>query len=407
MAKYTEPMHGNQGIIDKINVAGSIYEIHDAHISDVYTNLNDLDSRVTAADTKAANAASAASAADTKAGNAATAASNAQKTADQGVQDAAAAQATANTAKSTADANKGKLDRFLGSDYNSSTGSTLADVNKKVTDVEQKVSQVESNVGNLTADDIQTSKSGSVEDWLLDLEDAIDGLTSADSDTISKLNKIIKELENPSDSNGLANTILDWVVTAKSEGNDLADYVTKKINALKTTTDGLYATKTELNTAKTELGNDAQTKVNAAKATIDAYKVNGKAISTNPTLTGADVALTGYAKGTANTAVAATDTVNAAIAKLENQIDKAKTDVKTDIVGNATSDTAASKTIEGVIKYVDSKTGANAASTHNHDSVYSKLGHTHTITDGGWTIAATGGVLTFTKTSLTSGGPSK
>lgn len=47
--------------------------------------------------------------------------------------------------------------------------------------------------------------------------------------------------------------------------------------------------------------------------------VNGSALSANITLDGADLALTGYAIGTA-APVAATDTVNAAIAKLEARI---------------------------------------------------------------------------------------
>jgi hypothetical protein len=62
----------------------------------------------------------------------------------------------------------------------------------------------------------------------------------------------------------------------------------------------------------------------AAKATIDAYTVNGKAISTNPVLGGSDVALTGYSKGADATAVSASDSVNVAIGKLENQVDAAK-----------------------------------------------------------------------------------
>lgn len=56
-------------------------------------------------------------------------------------------------------------------------------------------------------------------------------------------------------------------------------------------------------------------------------KVNDKALSGNVTLNGADIALTGYSKGSDKTAVAATDTVNAAIAKLENKIGDAVTSV--------------------------------------------------------------------------------
>lgn len=49
--------------------------------------------------------------------------------------------------------------------------------------------------------------------------------------------------------------------------------------------------------------------------------VNSKALSSNITLAGSDIALTGYSKGSSTAAVAATDTINAAIAKHENRID--------------------------------------------------------------------------------------
>lgn len=60
-------------------------------------------------------------------------------------------------------------------------------------------------------------------------------------------------------------------------------------------------------------------------AAINAYTVNGKKISENPVLGGADVKLTSYAKGSSTAAIAATDTVNAAIAKLENRVVAAQT----------------------------------------------------------------------------------
>lgn len=55
------------------------------------------------------------------------------------------------------------------------------------------------------------------------------------------------------------------------------------------------------------------------KQTVDAYTVNDKKISENPVLDGSDIALTNYAVN-ANGFIAATDTVNAAIAKLENDL---------------------------------------------------------------------------------------
>lgn len=55
--------------------------------------------------------------------------------------------------------------------------------------------------------------------------------------------------------------------------------------------------------------------------------INGLSLSENRVLDGGDIALTGYAKGTASTPIAATDTVNAAIAKLENKIGNIEADI--------------------------------------------------------------------------------
>lgn len=62
-----------------------------------------------------------------------------------------------------------------------------------------------------------------------------------------------------------------------------------------------------------------QNAINAAKATVDAYTVNAKAISSNPVLSGADITLTGYST-VEDGAVAATDTINQAINKLDDAL---------------------------------------------------------------------------------------
>ncbi|MBO7066967.1 MAG: hypothetical protein J6W40_05090, partial [Alphaproteobacteria bacterium] len=49
--------------------------------------------------------------------------------------------------------------------------------------------------------------------------------------------------------------------------------------------------------------------------------VNGEALSSNVTLDGADIALTGYSKPASTSAIAAADTINAAIGKLETALD--------------------------------------------------------------------------------------
>ena len=101
-----------------------------------------------------------------------------------------------------------------------------------------------------------------------------------------------------------------------------------------------------------------------AKSTIDAYTVNNKAISTSPVLDGSDIALTGYTKGSDATAIAATDTVNEAVSKLENQIDAVET------------------TANGALQSVSSGNGAIAVGTEdaNHNQSISLVLDTTTAT---------------------------
>lgn len=75
----------------------------------------------------------------------------------------------------------------------------------------------------------------------------------------------------------------------------------------------------DINPSTQAIGN-LEKKHDQQVAAINAYTVNGKKISENPVLGGADVKLTSYAKGSSTAAIAATDTVNAAIAKLENRV---------------------------------------------------------------------------------------
>lgn len=70
---------------------------------------------------------------------------------------------------------------------------------------------------------------------------------------------------------------------------------------------------TQINNLQSELNNKVP----------NTRKVNGLALSQDITLKGSDIALTGYSKGTESSSVIATDTVNQAIAKLENKIDVA------------------------------------------------------------------------------------
>lgn len=104
---------------------------------------------------------------------------------------------------------------------------------------------------------------------------------------------------NVSDSNVIS-IELDTKTVETTGSNDTAAFVKVGVNGLE-----LHGVKKYVDDA-----------VSGLKTAVDAYTVNGKAINTNPVLSGADVALTGYTKPT-NGVVEATDTVNAAIAKLD------------------------------------------------------------------------------------------
>jgi mucin 4 isoform d len=76
--------------------------------------------------------------------------------------------------------------------------------------------------------------------------------------------------------------------------------------------------------------------INSNKTTIDNYTVNGIKISTNPVVTGANTKVTGYSKPTTTGAIAATDSINGALGKLEKKLDDEVTN-RTNAVSNLTN----------------------------------------------------------------------
>ena len=81
--------------------------------------------------------------------------------------------------------------------------------------------------------------------------------------------------------------------------------------------DGVTASTDEINYLD-GVTSSIQTQLNGKVPT--SRTINGIALSSNITLTGASIKLTGYSEGSSTAVVAAGDTVNAAIAKLQNQI---------------------------------------------------------------------------------------
>ena len=83
--------------------------------------------------------------------------------------------------------------------------------------------------------------------------------------------------------------------------------------------------------------------INSNKTTIDNYTVNGIKISTNPVVTGANTKVTGYSKPTTTGAIAATDSINGALGKLEKKLDDEVTN-RTNAVSNLTNTVNNNKT---------------------------------------------------------------
>ena len=83
--------------------------------------------------------------------------------------------------------------------------------------------------------------------------------------------------------------------------------------------------------------------ISSNKTTIDNYTVNGIKISTNPVVTGANTKVTGYSKPTTTGAIAATDSINGALGKLEKKLDDEVTN-RTNAVSNLTNTVNNNKT---------------------------------------------------------------
>ena len=94
---------------------------------------------------------------------------------------------------------------------------------------------------------------------------------------------------------------------------------------------------------KTKLDTTLPNLINSNKTTIDNYTVNGIKISTNPVVTGANTKVTGYSKPTTTGAIAATDSINGALGKLEKKLDDEVTN-RTNAVSNLTNTVNNNKT---------------------------------------------------------------
>lgn len=157
--------------------------------------------------------------------------------------------------------------------------------------------------------------------------------------------------------------------------------VTIPSSVASTTANGLMSTadKIKLDTTLPNL-------ISSNKTTIDNYTVNGFKISTNPILDGADIKITGYAKPSTTGALAAADSVNGALGKLEKKLDDEVTN-RTNAVSNLTTTVNNNKTT------IDNYTINGAKISTNPKITVTVEGSGNAVT----TASFSGTVLTLTK----------
>lgn len=126
--------------------------------------------------------------------------------------------------------------------------------------------------------------------------------------------------------------------------------------------------------------------INSNKTNIDNYTVNGFKISTNPVLDGADIKITGYTKPSTTGALAAADSVNGALGKLEKKLDDEVTN-RTNAVSNLT------KTVNSNKSTIDNYTINGAKISTNPKITVTVGGSGNAVT----TASFSGTVLTLTK----------
>lgn len=126
--------------------------------------------------------------------------------------------------------------------------------------------------------------------------------------------------------------------------------------------------------------------IDSNKTNIDNYTVNGFKISTNPVLDGADIKITGYTKPSTTGALAAADSVNGALGKLEKKLDDEVTN-RTNAVSNLTNTVNSNKST------IDNYTINGAKISTNPKITVTVGGSGNAVT----TASFSGTVLTLTK----------
>lgn len=128
--------------------------------------------------------------------------------------------------------------------------------------------------------------------------------------------------------------------------------------------------------------------INSNKTNIDNYTVNSFKISTNPVLDGADIKITGYTKPSTTGALAAADSVNGALGKLEKKLDDEVTNRNTAVSNliytvNSNKSTIDNYTVNGAKISTNPKITVTVGGSGNAVTTASFSGTVLTLTKGG------------------------
>jgi hypothetical protein len=229
----------------------------------------------------------------------------------------------------------GKIEKALdGKQVSGSYVPTTTTVNSKA--LSSDITLSASDVGAVPTTTTVNAKALSGDITLNGADVALTGYTKAASASAvaatDTINAAIGKIEKALDDKVAANA----AITASGTTNKIVQYDAKGL-VVAGTTAGTLATLSAVGSSEITDGSivDADISSSAAIATskisgLDTAlsgkvptttTVNTKALSSNITLDGADIALTGYAKAETASAVAATDTINAAIGKIEKTLD--------------------------------------------------------------------------------------
>lgn len=284
----------------------------------------------------------------------------------------------------------GKVDAVTVTLDDIASASELANVKKTAEDAQtaSEVSTAITNAINALDATVSDEHDANVKVSVTETDGKLTGVTVTTADIASAAT--LAEVKGKVDAFFKGANIDETVETYKDTLLELQTYITEDAAAAVTMTESIAAN-------KNNIGKLASVRVNNKSIATTQLGTDGAATitATNVTLNGADIKLDGYSKNSAtNVPIATTDTINAALGKLEAKADKALTDASnaaaagvTSLNGKTGAVTIATGTSNGSIKvgdadvavkglgsaaYTNSNAYATKAQGDKADSAYQK-----------------------------------